>query len=327
MLSEYCKWTGPTIAILSHLESCQYLPVPCPLGCINPKKLHLASPDVIQKIQRKLLESHLTNTCPMRLIPCEYCQRKIKASSVNSHLYICEEHPIQCPNKCTFQSTKAKIFVRSRKVINNHLQTDCPLQQVDCPYSEYGCEDKVLRKDVQLQVLDSLKHLQLVESCLKKTRVELQKQINEKKKSVNNQLLIGGVEWRIMGFERRKNKGKEFTSPPFYSSGYKLRFTVKFNIADHIGVYIQLLKGENDNQLTWPFKSKVSFILVGDFVMEGNHEEFFRTEDIIDSPCLKKPTTDSNGLFGFCDFISHADIQSYGYCTDDSLLLRVLCKC
>ena len=322
-----CKWIGPTIDVQSHLKHCQYLSVPCPLGCLDTSVLFVG----IQKIQRLLLESHLTHSCPMRMIPCGYCQTEVKASSVNSHLLKCDEFPIQCPNKCTFQSQSkiAQVFSTTRNVMNAHLNHDCPLQQVVCPYSEYGCEDQLLRKDLQLlQVRDSLKHLKLVESCLKSTRVELQSKVGENKVLLNkfsSQLLSGGIEWRIMGFERRKSSAKEFNSPPFYCCGYKFRFTIRFNNDEHIGIYAQLNKGENDGILTWPFGGEISFILVHDIGISSQFN-YEKTILITGSSCLKKPSSDGIKMIGLAHFISHDDIHSDGFCTDDSILLRVLVK-
>ena len=267
----------------------------------------------------------------MRMIPCDYCQTEVKASCVNSHLQNCDEFPIQCPNECTFQSQSkiAQVFSTTRRVMNAHLNHDCPLQQVKCPYSEYGCEDQLLRKDLQLlQVRDSLKHLKLVESCLKSTRVELQSKVGENHVLLNkfsSQLLGGGIEWRVMGFERRKNLGKEFNSPPFYWCGYKLRFTIEFNNDEYIGIYAQLLKGEKDDILTWPFKGKISFILVNENEISSqlNYEQ---TKVIVECLRINKPSSASNQMFGFAHFISHVDILAGNYRTYDSILLRVLCN-
>ena len=321
MLSDDCKWTGPTVEIHSHLKYCQYLLVPCPLGCIDQNILH---PKVIQKIQRKLLENHLNNSCPMRLIPCDYCRAEIKASSFNVHLSICDEYPIRCLNQCTYQSTVGKVFTASRRVIKEHLKINCPLQQVECPHSKHGCTDVVLRKDLQTHMLEYQTHLRLVEICLKNTKIELQNQIddNTKKKQIKPSD-VSGIEWRLNFFENRKNKNKIFTSSPFYTSGYKLRFSTEFNNENYIGVDIQLLQGEYDDELAWPFNCRVIFILVNKSGI--NFEKSFNTTGTSIHQYFTKPTVhELNDKVGFPKFISHKDILTFAYCTDDSLLIRVL---
>ena len=322
MLSEDCSWNGPTIEIISHLKNCQFLPIPCPLGCIDPDILHSKA---IQKIRRKLLPNHLNNSCPMRLIPCEYCRTKIRASNFNAHLSICDEYPIPCPNRCTVQSADDEVFTASRKVIQNHLNTDCPLQEVRCPYSEHGCADVVVRKDFQTHMLGYQAHLCLFESCLKDAKVKLQTQIDDNiKKKQNKHLEVGGVEWRLTYFKQKKNKRRAFTSFPFYTSGYKLRFIVQFNNDNYIGVYIQLLQGEYDDELAWPFNCQIKFILVNDIYASHNFEHRFDTS-LLEN--FNKPTAHRlNDKFGFHKFISHSDIESFAFCAHDSLLIRVLTK-
>ena len=177
-MKDGCRATGPTVDSRTHLEKCLYFLVPCPLSCFTSNGLEPSR--TVQRIQRKLLQDHLANKCPMREILCEYCQEEIQASSVNSHLTICEEFPIQCKNECTFESLKGEIYTTSRKLMHGHLQSDCPLQPVVCPYAQYGCDSKVVRKYIHQHTFSfKRKHLELVEKCLKETKISLAKQIYE----------------------------------------------------------------------------------------------------------------------------------------------------
>ena len=264
----------------------------------------------------------------MRRIPCEYCQEDIQASSVNSHLTICEEYPIQCKNKCTFGAVDDETFTSSRKLMRTHLQYDCPLQQVACPYAQHGCDTTIVRKDVHHHNVDFTgKHLELVENSLKETQISLAKQVEENMvstKVTKQPLSNGGVEWRILSVKKRIMRSKEFQGPPIYSCGYKFRFYVQFNNQQHLGVKFSLLKGENDDKLKWPLKGEITFFLVNQ--PQGSIdglEGTISTENL--EGWFGRPTTDNPPCYGFADFISHEDLNNY--IINDSILLRVFLTC
>ena len=263
----------------------------------------------------------------MREILCEYCQEEIQASSVNSHLTSCEEFPIQCKNECTFETIDGETFITSRKAMRTHLRYDCPLQQVACPYAQHGCDTKVVRKNVLCHKVEFMgKHLELVESCLKETEISLAKQNDEnmvlltKKLSLSN----GGVEWRVLSVKSKMIRNKEFHSPPIYSCGYKFRFSIQYNNQEHLGVYLYLMKGENDEKLKWPFKGEVTFILLGH---NHNLKGTIPSEAHTSQGWCNKPTINHDpSLCGFPHFVSHEDLSTE-YITDDSILLQVFLKC
>ena len=63
--------------------------------------------------------------------------------------------------------------------------------------------------------------------------------------------------------------GCDWVSRPFYTGldGYKLQIRVRANGEGsgkdtHVSVYVYLLKGENDDMLTWPFKCDITIQLL-----------------------------------------------------------------
>ena len=265
----------------------------------------------------------------MRTILCEYCQEKIQAFSINSHLTFCEEYPIQCENKCSYGTVDGKVLIASRKVIRAHLQRECPLQQVACPYAQHGCDTNCVRKNVQQHNVDFMgKHLELVENTLKKTQISLAKQI--KKKMVPTKrppLSNGGVEWCVLYFQNRMFRNKEFQSPPLYSCGYKFRFSIQFNNQQHLGVNFTLLKEENYGKLKWPLKGDITFLLVNQ--SSSPICDYKRTISSEDHPLrgwFERPTAvGTPQCYGFVHFISHLNLSKY--IMDDSILLRVVLTC
>ena len=98
---------------------------------------------------------------------------------------------------------------------------------------------------------------------------ELELQLQASLASTNN----GAFLWRIPEVHRRIRDARlgstSLYSPPFYTgrNGYKMCMMVYFNgygtgLSTHLSVFFVLMKGEDDPLLQWPFKSKVSLILV-----------------------------------------------------------------
>ena len=120
----------------------------CPLGCRDEK-------GEVSRVERRGVETHRT-CCPMRSVQCEYCSVSVKACDMNGHLEVCEEFPIPCPNKCS------KEFRVKRNDKSFHLSQECPLQETECPYSQYGCEDKVQRINLEQHEKEDIhKHMKL----------------------------------------------------------------------------------------------------------------------------------------------------------------------
>lgn len=213
----------------------------------------------------------------------------------------------------------------------SHLQRECPLQPVICPYAQHGCNTRVVRRYAHQHSISFMrKHLELVESSLKETKISLAKQIDENR-VLTKQLSLsnGGVDWSIMYVTNRLIRKKEFHSPPIYACGYKFRFFVQFNNQNNLGVNFSLLKGDKDDELIWPLKGEITFTLINKtFGSEYDHEQTISSEDHTTQEWFNKPTIGSDpSLYGIPHFISHEDLHSYGYIIDDSILLRVLLKC
>ena len=152
--------------LLHHLEECELFPVACPLGCRDEK-------GEVSRVERRGVETHRA-CCPMRSVKCEYCSVSVKACGMNGHLEVCEEFPIPCLNKCSEE------FRMKRKDKSIHLSQECPLQETECPYSQYGCEVTVQRRNLeQHEKEDMHKHLKLTINNMQREVITLQKENEE----------------------------------------------------------------------------------------------------------------------------------------------------
>jgi hypothetical protein len=128
--------------------------------------------------------------------------------------------------------------------------------------------------------------------------------------------------WRITNFSEKLAEALNgpntcLYSPAFYTcfnqngAGYRVRAKIYLNgdgkgFRTHMSVYFTLLKGENDALLAWPFRQKVTFVLVnqtkeGFDDVSGDLSDSFRPDPTSKSFC--RPTSDVNlasGLPLFC---------------------------
>ena len=135
------------------------------------------------------LEQH-TNSCPKRPWQCEYCDFKATYEVYGDHVPLCTNYPIPCPNQC-------EIVTVPRSNLEKHL-SECPLQLVECEFSQAGCKEKVPRRDLVSHVRENAQQHLLSMSLLNLT---LTRELREKMEEKDRQ--IGELQ------EELKRQGKE----------------------------------------------------------------------------------------------------------------------
>ena len=88
------------------------------------------------------MEQHVTYDCPRRPVVCQFCQEKIEMHEQPSHMETCKRLPIPCPNDC-----KRKEIPREELVA--HLESECPLQIMSCPFTEHGCTFRGKKREIR----------------------------------------------------------------------------------------------------------------------------------------------------------------------------------
>ena len=117
-------------------------------------------------------------------------------------------------------------------------------------------------------------------------------------------------------FSEHKRVSDQWWSTPFYTGpdGYKLKLRVDANgdgsgKGTHVTVGVYLMKGENDDILTWPFKCDTTIRLLN-WREDKEHVEtildFNDSDDIKYRKRVMEGDTAPGGL-GY-DFISHSDL-------------------
>ncbi|XP_065642879.1 TNF receptor-associated factor 5-like [Hydra vulgaris] len=104
-----------------------------------------------------------------------------------------------------------------------------------------------------------------------------------------------------------------YTEPVYTSEGYRYRIKVYTRSTDinKLAIYFQLLRGDLDDALKWPFTKNVNITL-------RDKDRFFtRTTtnnnylQLLDDSSFDKPTTEYNVAVGYKNFISHEELKQF----------------
>jgi len=153
----------------------------------------------------------------------------------------------------------------------------CLFEEVRCKYAEIGCEEKALRKDLQQHENDYMLHLQLaVETVNQQQKMKAMKEqqevmeaeqevMKEEQKDVIAHTQPSPCVFKMPKFNQHKKFQDRWYSPPFYihHGSYKMCISVYASgkgdgEGTHISVFASLMRGKNDDNLSWPFKGEVT---------------------------------------------------------------------
>uniref|UniRef100_A0A1E1XCI0 Putative tumor necrosis factor-mediated signaling pathway n=1 Tax=Amblyomma aureolatum TaxID=187763 RepID=A0A1E1XCI0_9ACAR len=111
-----CSFTGKLRQLRDHLPSCK------------PRRPKVC-PRCFSRIES--LPAHIKNSCPKRLISCEYCHEEKEAWTMNHHIEECDRRPATCEYCKETVESYAKLW-------NDHLAV-CPEKPTPCSFKEFGC--------------------------------------------------------------------------------------------------------------------------------------------------------------------------------------------
>ena len=347
-----CKWSDIVSTAVQHLEDCLYLPITCPLGCVSLEQEERKGEVV--KMERRLIPEHMRDSCLMREVVCEFCEREVKAREMNLHLKDCVEFPLPCPNGCSREGEDG-VRELKRKDIPVHLDNHCPLHKVQCSYWDHGCKEEMERRHTdthereflhihfKLSITDMNKSVQRLKHELsiandKIAVQELQVAVLEKQNSDKDTqiaslttnfyppLPIGRLGWEIKGVKQKIQNKLRTYGDPFYVGLYKCYGYIFWG--GYVGVRgcINIVRGDFDDKLRWPIRYKYTFVLINQINSKDNLVKSVEAtnEDLEKYPeCFKRPTGDSNPGFEPIYLVSTTDILDKKYCRQDSITLHI----
>ena len=197
-----------------------------------------------------------------------------------------------------------------------------------CKYAKVGCEEKPLRKDLMTHEEDDQLHLRITTE----TVLEQSKKITT---LMNSKHTTSPCTFRLTNYQKRKKDNDKFYSSPFYTSptGYKMCIRVDANgygggNGTHVTVYAHLMKGDNDDSLTWPFTGSVTVELLNQLEDKNHHTH--PVSFPADSVASKRVVEGERGTGrGRPQFIPHSELDYYNsdqncqYLKDNTLIFRV----
>ena len=142
----------------------------------------------------------------------------------------------------------------------------------------------------------------------------------------------GVLLWKITDMRRRRRdavsgKTPSVYSQPFYTSpnGYKMCARLYLNgdgmgRGTHLSLFFVIMRGEYDSLLPWPFRQKVTLVLIDQ--QGGSHvSDTFRPDPT--SSSFQRPRNEMNVASGCPLFVPLATLDSNGYVKDDTLFIKI----
>ena len=321
-----CEWNGELRSLEDHMQKvCEHILVLCPNNCNNGST----------KLRRNNVDFHLRFKCPNRSFLCTKCQNVMEFRNAKSHeLNECPKRQYTCPHcneagvyderTTTHLEVCPKVKITCRKCSLQIIRCDeschplfCPNEPVQCTYYNIGCGEKPLRKDKSAHEENAQLHLSLA------TKEVL------KLKNAKNILTFG-----MKKFAANIYDSKTIISPPFHTpgTGYKMCIYVITNghgdaKGTHVSVYVYLMKGDNDDSLSWPFTGTVTIELLNQ--LEDKNHYKVTLPFLADTESSQRVVDDERGEgWGHDKFISYADLAhdpltNIQYLKDDTLIFRV----
>ena len=337
-----CKWQGDLGDTAQHTGTkCQMEAILCPTGCKD-------------KFLRGSLKNH-AGICPQRAYKCPHCRFEDTFVNVTTtHFTICEEFPLGCVAGCHSFHSRGKMAI--------HLTT-CAEELVPCKYASIGCDEVIRRKDLQTHLRDKKDyHLEKAMDAVVQLRMGLSEvsatvrmMASGRAKGEMNHLPSPFCPWlqntptsyshlpwviKMEGFQEEKEKNEAWYSDPVYShfGGYKMCLKVYANgdgngKGTHVSVYVYLMRGDNDDNLKWPFNGTIKVSLLNQ-LEDGQHHtmQVWSLNHNVPEGVKRRVTEGerAGGGWGLPKFIPHEDLSYSGdkncqYLKDSTLFFRVEC--
>ena len=143
----------------------------------------------------------------------------------------------------------------------------------------------------------------------------------------------GQLTWKITEYARKRSEAVNgqkvsFCSPSFYTSryGYKMCARIYLNgdgmgRGTHISLFFVVMRGEYDAILRWPFRQKVTFMLLDQDNVE-HVIDAFRPDP--NSSSFQRPRRETNIASGCPTFCSIEELNNHAYVRDDTMFFKII---
>ena len=251
-----------------------------------------------------------------------------------THRITCPKLKIPCPNVGCDDSVPCC-------ELSDH-RTKCLFEKVLCRYAELGCEEELLRKDLQQHENNDTLHLHLAIETVHKLQKEMKvmkEELKEEQRGIKEDIVhtqASPCVFKMANFNQQKASKQEWYSPPFYlhPGSYKMCICVDANghrggEGNYISVSVYLMCGKNDDNLSWPFRGEVTIALLNQLKDKNHHTEILTyPEDKDDRANRRVVNAERSPVgYGMPRFISHDELgyvaRRHQYLKDDCLYFRI----
>ena len=311
-------------------------------------------------IQRRYLTSHVETKCPRRKVNCQYCHDTEEHQFIkDQHKEECPKLPLPCPNNCGVGSVPREAMEAHRK--------ECPLEMIQCEYYSVGCEVRLARKDQEKHDNEKMKeHLMMTNHELTDTKAQLAAALRQTADLtavlMNAQLgsntavshanirsihldsiaaiskcgnQVCPVTFKIPEYDTKQENKINWYSDPFYThnKGYKICLRVdaagnRNGEGTHLSVFLHLMKGPHDDELTWPLRGEFEIKLLNQ-ISDSEHYSKILNFDEASIHCtgrIREGGRSKKG-WGKPQYTSNADLNKVTttcqYLKDDCLFFQV----
>ena len=314
-----CPWVGELGQFNVHLFFCDFVLCSCSNECRDDS-------DKIVQIRRKDLYTHERKECPRRQYECHHCKEAGEYQErTTTHLDKCPKVVVRCPNRNCFNKVP-------RCELAEHRAT-CAHESVPCKYANIGCKEPVLRKDLTKHESDSQCHLQMVIDAVNLLVTRCVQNVVPVSKTEESELTQTTFKFENF-LQHKTTKNDTVYSPHFYSSpvGYKMCIRVDADgngdgKGTHVSVLVYLMRGENDDHLSWPFTGTVTVELLNQLEDKNHHSmSILFTSDCEEGQRVTDHEMAPKG-YGCQQYISHSSlghdaIKNCQFLKDDCLYFR-----
>ena len=286
---DYCGHKDTMKAITEdHWPVCEEYPIRCPNEC-----------ECTESLKRKDLDIHVKANCPLQVVSCEFlfagCDAQIVRQDLSAHMM--KQQSIHLAllaasfQQQAIESSKLKGAIRGQAVLFQKREAETKKRIADLEKVVGEQQSVLTQKDMLLS--ENKKRMVKLETTVKqheeqihelKTAIKRQKNIPEAKTFPPVDLYMKDLQlhWAV---------DDQWFSEPFYShpGGYKMCLSVYAagvgqGNGSHVSVFAHIMKGEYDDQLSWPYRGTVTVTLI----MEDDDDEDQEEELKFTSKCPAK---------------------------------------
>ena len=349
-----CEWQGELNDINNHLgnsDGCQFEEVKCSNECGK-------------MIQRQYLTSHVETECPRRKVNCQYCHDTGEHQFIEGqHKEECPKLPLPCPNKCEVGSVPREDMEAHRKECPLEM-IQCEYYSVGCEVRMARKDQEKHKKEkMENHLMKTTHKLADTNSKLANTDNQLAialKQINNLQLAMVNSMSSprNNTKWPIIldvkasmlqsdnqmypvtikmsEYNSKYEDEVERYSDPFYTHNKGCKMYLKVYAAGngdgkgtHLSMYLYLMKGPHDDELTWPLREKFEIKLLNQISDSQHYSGIVTYDDNTPNDYTSRVTkgNKSDNGWGWAQYISNEDLlkitPTCQYLKDDCLFFQV----